>query len=80
MDHFRIPGDEHHTLKEWSLVVDQNLEAFSCIISAKWERGERDTYTSHGRSYPKVVVTYEDIERSSETLTADVLKLKGNFV
>lgn len=73
-DHFGVPY-RLRTLQEWNLVVESHRAAFEKIIVAKYERGERSTYNAGGESYPRVDVTFEDIERSGEKLTDDVLKV-----
>jgi hypothetical protein len=70
-DYFRIPGDEHHTLRQWNLVVDRNLEAFKRIIGTKYERNDWEVHNAYGQSYPKLVVTLEDMQRSGDEFTID---------
>lgn len=78
MDYFRIPGGVSQsneqqpprpTVKDWSLLVKQNLDAFAQIISSKWGRGKHDTFTYAGISYPRVVVTLSDMQDSGLPLT-----------
>jgi hypothetical protein len=79
MDHFRVPGDRRITLAQWNLVVDSNLDVFKRIIEAKYMRGDQGTYEAHGQTYPKVVVTLEDMERSGEAFTMEVLNAQAGF-
>ena len=79
MDHFRIPGDSGITLAQWNLVVDRNLAAFSRIIEAKYERDDWDVHSAYGQSYPRLTVTQEDMRRSGEQFTIEVLKLGAGF-
>src|ERR1700739_3617470 len=73
MDHFRIPGERRITLRQWNLVVDSNLDAFMGIIEEKYEAGDREVHNASGQSYPKVVVTLTDMERSGQLFTMSVL-------
>ena len=79
MDYFHILGDSKITLQQWNLVVDRNLDAFKPIIEAKYERDDWEVYNASGQSYPKVVVTLEDMQRSGEQFSIDVLKLDAEF-
>ena len=79
MDYFRVPGDSKITHQQWNLVVDRNLDAFKPIIEAKYERDDWGVYNAGGQSYPKVVVTLEDMQRSGEQFSIDVLKLDAGF-
>ena len=65
-DYFRIAGDTRITLQQWALVVECNLEAFKRIIETKYERDDWEVYNAYGQSYPKLVVTLEDMQRSGE--------------
>jgi hypothetical protein len=78
-DYFRIPGDQHVTLAQWNLVVDRNLDAFAKIIAAKYERDDWSIHNAYGQSYPRMIVTLDDMNSSGETFTADVHKLKAGF-
>jgi hypothetical protein len=78
-DHFRIPGDVRLTIRDWNLVVERNLAAFKRVISAKYDRGQRSIYYGHGQEFPRVDVTLEDLERSGEEFSADVLKINAHF-
>lgn len=79
-DYFRVPGDQPRTLQQWNLVAESNRAAFEKIITTKYERGDRSTHDAYGQSYPRVDVTLEDMQRSGEKFTDDVLKLKAEFV
>ncbi len=79
MDYFRVPGNSRVTLAQWNLVVDRNLDAFSAIIEAKYERGDWDVHSAYGQSYPRLTVTLEDMRRSGEQFTIEVLKLDAGF-
>jgi hypothetical protein len=79
-DYFRVPGDQRRTLQQWNLVAESNRPAFEKVIAAKYERGDRSTYEAYGHSYPSILVTLEDMERSGEKFTDDVLSLKAKFV
>ena len=74
MDYFHI-RDERIPLHQWDLVVARNLDAFQRIIEGKYERDEWETHNSDGQSYPRVLVTLEDMERCGEELTAEVRDL-----
>ena len=71
MDYFRIPGDMRITLQQWNLVVDRNLEAFKRIIEGKFERDEWEIEKRLGQSYPRMLITLEDMQRSGEQFTAE---------
>jgi len=79
MDYFRVPGNSHVTVQQWSLVVDRNLDAFKRIIEAKYERDDWKVHNAYGQSYPKLVVTLEDMQRSGEEFTAEVIYLDAGF-
>ena len=70
MDYFRVPGDRRITLRQWNLVVDQNLDAFERIIEGKFERDEWEVHNRLGQIYPLVRVTLEDMQRSGDQFTA----------
>jgi hypothetical protein len=61
------------------LLVDRNIEAFSHIISAKYERGDYRAYSRSGSTYPRVDITLEDIQSSGESLTDSVLAMDAQF-
>jgi hypothetical protein len=65
------------SMQDSNLLVDRNLEAFSHIVTAKYERGERSVYDAFGRSLPRVDVTLDDMQSSGEDFTAEVLKVKA---
>jgi hypothetical protein len=71
MDYFRIPGDKRITLQQWNLVVDRNLEAFKRIIEGKFERDEWEVEKRLGQSYPRMLITLEDMQRSGEQFKAE---------
>ena len=75
-DHFRI-----RTLsgKQANLLVDRNIQAFSHLISAKYERGDYGAYSRYGSTFPRVDIALEDIESIRESLTASVLAMEGQF-
>jgi hypothetical protein len=79
MDYFRFPGDKRITVRQWNLVVDRNLDAFKQIIQGKFERDEWEVHNRLGQSYPRVLVTLEDMQRRGEQLTAEVLNLDAGF-
>jgi hypothetical protein len=79
MDYFRIPGDRRITLAQWNLVVDRNLEALKPIIESKFEGDEWEVHNAYKQSYPKIIVTLEDIRRSGAKLTIEVLNLDAGF-
>jgi hypothetical protein len=76
-DYFRMP--RRPTMRESNLIVDRNLEAFARIVAANYSRGQVGVYSSCGQTFPRVDITLEDIERSGEQFTADVLKLEAAF-
>ena len=58
-----------------NLIVDRNLEAFARIVTAKYSRGQVGAYSAYDdQTFPRVDITLEDMERSGEQFTADVLK------
>src|SRR5476651_887211 len=65
------------SMDDSNLLVDRNLEAFSRIVAAKYERGERSVYDAFGQSYPRIDVTLDDMQSSGEEFTAEVLKVKA---
>jgi hypothetical protein len=79
MDYFRIPGGVHITLQQWNLVVDRNLNAFKRIIEAKYERDEWEVHNAYGQSYPKLVLTLEDMQQSGFEFSIEVLNLDAGF-
>lgn len=78
-DYFRIPGDMRITPEQWNLVVDRNLDAFRRIIEAKYECDDWQVHNAFGQNYPKLVVTLDDMQRSGEEFTIDVLNLNAAF-
>jgi hypothetical protein len=79
MDYFRVPGDSRITLQQWNLVVDRNLDAFKRIIEGKFERDEWEVYKTLGQSYPRLLITLDDMQSNGERFTADVLDLDAGF-
>lgn len=80
MDYFRVPGDRRITLAQWNLVVDRNLDAFKRIIEAKYARGDWQVHTTPwGQSFPKLVLTLQDMQGSGEVFTIEVLNLDAGF-
>jgi hypothetical protein len=79
MDYFQVPGDKRITLAQWNLVVDRNIEALKPIIEDKFNRDEWDVYNAFKQSYPKVVLTLEDLRQSGEKLTIQVLDIDAGF-
>ena len=71
MDYFHLPGDMRVTLQQWNLVVDRNLEAFQRIIEGKFERDEWEVEKRLGQSYPRMLITLEDMQRSGEQFTTE---------
>jgi hypothetical protein len=67
------------TGKQANLVVDRNLDAFSGIISAKYERGEYRPYSRFGSTLPRVDVNSEEVEAIRETLTDSVLNISAGW-
>jgi hypothetical protein len=78
-DRFGIPGDVRITLQQWNLVVDRNLEAFKPIIEAKYEADDWEIHNAYGQSYPKLVITLEDMQRGGAEFSFDVLNLDAGF-
>ena len=72
MNYFHIPGDMQITLQQWSLVVDRNLEAFKRIIEGKFERDEWEMQEGLGQSYPRMLITLEDMQKSNEEFRAQM--------
>ncbi len=68
-DHFRR---RHLSGRQANMVVDRNIEAFTRIISAKYERGEYRPFSRFGSTLPRVDVTLQDLDRSGERLTDEV--------
>lgn len=79
MDYCRVPGVRQITLRQWNMVVDRNLDAFSRIIEAKFERDDWMIYSIRGRVLPRLVVTLQDMESSTEDFSIDVLDLDAGF-
>jgi hypothetical protein len=67
MDYFHLPGDMGITLQQWNIVVNRNLEAFKRIIEGKFERDEWEMQESLGQSYPRMLITLEDMQREQFT-------------
>jgi hypothetical protein len=76
-DYFRLP--QRPTMRESNLIVEQNKEAFAGIVTAKYERGLTSQHNRFGQSYPRVDVTLDDMLRSGQRFTADVLKPEVAF-
>jgi hypothetical protein len=68
MDYFRIPGDKRPTLQQFNLLVERNLDTFKQIIEGKFERDEWEVHKRLGQSYPRILVTLEDMRGSGERL------------
>jgi hypothetical protein len=79
MDYFRVPGGERISLRDWNLVVDRHLDGFKPIIAEKFERDEWDVYSARGQSYPKIVITLQDMQRSGYPFSMGVLALRAGF-
>jgi hypothetical protein len=79
MDYFRVPGNRRIFLKEWNLIVDRHLDGFKSIIQRKFECDDWDLYNAYGHSYPKIVVTLEDMQRSDYPFSMDVLDVRADF-
>jgi hypothetical protein len=79
MDYFRVPGDRRITLGQWNLVVESNLERFKPIFEAKFECDDCEVHNAQGHSYPKLVVTLADMERSGQKFSMDVLDVDAGF-
>jgi hypothetical protein len=79
MDYFRVPGDQRISLNEWNLVVDRHLDGFKPIIQQKFEGDDWDIYNSYNQSYPKIVVTLQDMQRSEYPFSMDVLNPRAGF-
>lgn len=62
-----------------NLIVDRNLDAFARIVTAKYSNGQVGVYSAYGQTFPRVDITLEDMERSCEQFTADVLKPEAAF-
>ncbi len=78
-DYFQIPGPRRLTLKDWNLVVERNLDGFKPIIESKFASDDWEIFNSYAQSYPKIVVTLEDMQRSGYPFTIDVLGLKAGW-
>ncbi len=72
-DYFRIPGDRQISLEKWNLVVDRNLDAFKGIIESKFKRDDWEIHNTMGQSYPKLIITLEDMQKSGEEFTIEIL-------
>jgi hypothetical protein len=66
------PRPPRRTLKEWSLVVQTNLDAIKRLIADKYDRGDRSVYSALGQDFPRVDITYEDLMESPVELADDV--------
>ena len=71
-DYFHLPPSTRSrvspSLEQCNLLVESNLETFKRLITAKFERGERDVYDQYGQSYPRVDMTLDDMQRCGEKL------------
>lgn len=79
MDYFRIPGGQRISLRQWNLVVDRNIDLLKPIIESKFDRDDWDIYNAHRQSYPRLVLTLEDLQQCSEKLTITVLDIDAGF-
>jgi hypothetical protein len=79
MDYFRVPGDRRISRQDWNLVVDRHLDGFKPIIAEKFERDDWDVYTGYGQSYPKIIITLQDMQRSKYPFSMSVLDLRSGF-
>jgi hypothetical protein len=79
MDYFQVPGDRRITLAQWNLVVDRNIEALKPVFEDKFNRDEWDVHNAFKQSYPKIVLTLEDLRQSGEKLTIEVLDIDAGF-
>jgi hypothetical protein len=79
MDYFRVPGDKPITTRQWNLVVDRNLDALKPIIEDKFERDDWQPRNAFRQSYPELLITLDDMRRSPEKFTMDVLDLDASF-
>jgi len=66
-------------MRESDSIVDQNIDAFARILTAKYGAGETTVYDSFGQNFPRIDVTLEDPQRSGEQFTTDVPKPKAAF-
>lgn len=71
---------ERLTGKEANLIVDRNLDAFTGIISAKYERGEYRPYSRFGTTLPRVDLTSEEVESIREHLIVSVLDVSAGWM
>ena len=78
-DYFRVPGEARITLNQWNLVVDRNLDRFKRIIQAKYESDDWQVHNAYGQNYTRLLVTLEDMQRSGEQFTIEVLNLDATF-
>jgi len=79
MDYFQVPGDRRITLAQWNLVVDRNLDAFKPIIETKYGRDDWEVCNTPEQSYPKLIVTLEDMQGNAEKFTIEALNLDARF-
>jgi hypothetical protein len=79
MDYFRVPGDVKITLEQWNLVTDRNLDAFKRIIEDKFEGDDWLPHDAAGQTYPRMLVTLEDMRRCGTEFTAEVLNLNAGY-
>jgi hypothetical protein len=70
-DYFQVPGDLRRALDEWNLIIERNLQAFTRIIMAKYERDDYQTHDAYGQTYPRLVITLKDIENNGEYIAAE---------
>jgi hypothetical protein len=76
-DYFRLP--QRPTMRESNFIVERNKEAFAGIVTGKYERGLTSKHNRFGQSYPRVDVTLDDMVRSGQSFTADVLRPEVAF-
>jgi hypothetical protein len=76
---FKLSERTRLTLRHYGLLVEANKTAFRHVITEKYERGPHGIYKGFGQEFPKVVVTLDDLQRSGEEMSAEVLKLDAKL-
>lgn len=67
------------TGQQANIVVDANQNAFSRIISAKYEHGKWRDFNWHGSTVRRVDIGLADIEASGETISDSVLAMATQY-
>ena len=64
-----MPGDRRISFNEWNIVVDRHLDGFKPVLEDKFKRDDWTPYKAFGQSYPKIVITLQDIQRRAHRVS-----------